>query len=434
MSGVNAHALVHAPSLTSTAAATTTAVPWRKSLTTPVEPLHPFISSFLNTWDQGRSSYGIVAQFDINLSTARLAYLQDHIVSGRALLPATAFLEIFHAAVNTLGGFSSGEKEVSASGVAIHAPCMLSLQQSGSGGGQLLSCTVNREGVLAVSSAKGADAKHLTAQCTFLYSVTETAAFSKLDQPSSSAGVGVIKRVLNDDSNSSSEVPKRFSLAALGSTTTEVSEYISHPASLDASLHLGAVKPAELLSSSTSKVPVGLGATAFFKSIGAQHAQQAFTLAECSDLTPDDAITDTYSEGSGWKCSLVGLKAKAISKPGATTHTKTKGVSAASPAEEEFTYELIWQTAQPFKGPSISSCVSINQSIGAHIESTVDGLSLRSSLAAGGDSNNSARLASTGVAALQGLLALHGQQTETAAHGIDASARFDRSLERVNAQ
>jgi acyl transferase domain-containing protein len=159
MSGVNAHALLAATGGNldaATLASARTRVSWQRAGYWPAPVPHPLLTR--SAAQPGAAALECIA----DLAAARLAWLWDHSVRGRALLPGAAMFEAAAAAALALA-CSSTDGGVSPSlcpalaGLAILAPCVLpAAAGGGNDGGVALRGSVGRaSGALEVSSGGG---------------------------------------------------------------------------------------------------------------------------------------------------------------------------------------------------------------------------------------------------------------------------------------
>ena len=102
-----------------------------------------------------------VADCLLDLSSSSLAWMHDHQVQGRVLLPAAALFELTSAASAACLLDSSGISGVMGlQGLSILAPCMLPGTGGTAAGSSLLQCGVNgRTGAIEVIGGRGS--KHL---------------------------------------------------------------------------------------------------------------------------------------------------------------------------------------------------------------------------------------------------------------------------------
>jgi acyl transferase domain-containing protein len=160
MSGVNAHALLSSAVLLPAAPAASASgqLPWQRGSYWPSPPPHPLLQ--LASLRTAASGGGWLAECGADLASARLAWLAEHSVQGRPLLPGAAMFEA--AAATALactaadgGGITAGSRSSAAiCGLAILAPCLL--PTPGQAAGLLLRCALNTmTGALEVSSGGG---------------------------------------------------------------------------------------------------------------------------------------------------------------------------------------------------------------------------------------------------------------------------------------
>ncbi|KAL4457258.1 hypothetical protein ABPG75_012123 [Micractinium tetrahymenae] len=245
MSGVNAHALLSMPesdhgaagSLAAAAAGGDTS--WQPADFWPRPIPHPLLLAA-----NPSSSGGRMAECVAEVSAASLAWMHDHAVHGRALLPAAAMFELAAAAAAACGGSDSGSGAAlpALASLAVLAPCFLPGSQ---GGSFLLRCTIDgRTGALQVLS--GAHSLHLQAVAASQAAVarqqataTRTSNAAALLMPLAPAG------------------SQGHNLAVVGASKQETAGYFLHPGTFDASIHLAPVPTpgGEVV----SRVPVAAG-------------------------------------------------------------------------------------------------------------------------------------------------------------------------------
>ena len=163
MSGVNAHALLSAAPAASLAAgadaatASSAAITWQRTQFWPSPLPHPVL---LAATARLAGSAARLVECVADLAAPGLAWMQDHAVQGRALLPGAAMFEMAAAAATAClpleGGAGAGTLPA-LSGLSIMVPCVLPAPSSPS---LLLRCSFNaRSGALEIGS--GAGARHL---------------------------------------------------------------------------------------------------------------------------------------------------------------------------------------------------------------------------------------------------------------------------------
>ena len=168
MSGVNAHALLSAPAADAALqapAAVAGVLSWQRSSYWPSPLLHPL----LLLANVGPSSHGRgrLAECAANLSASSLAWMRDHAVQGRPLLPAAAMFELAAAAVAACttanGSIGSTSALAALTGLSILAPCLL--PEGGSSSSFFVRASVDsRSGALEVLGSSGS--RHLAGAAT----------------------------------------------------------------------------------------------------------------------------------------------------------------------------------------------------------------------------------------------------------------------------
>lgn len=217
--GTNAHALLCAPSQEAGRFAQAAALHWQHQEVNVAPPQHPLL--------RGVAASSLSVTFACALLHPCNTFLWQHVVGGRPLLPATAYLEAMHAALTLLG-----VQEASLTSVAFKRPCLLDDDNA-----RWLQVRVQLDGgalEVACGSAVHATAwaglvsKHKAAMCWALLAVEERVCASGV------AGVAL---------HASAAAP-----------------YAVHPAALDSVLQLaaGCQQPERL--PSTPSVPASLAA------------------------------------------------------------------------------------------------------------------------------------------------------------------------------
>ena len=145
-------------------------MPWAAQRFWPAPPACTLLTAHVPA-PPGTSSTGGIRFAALLDGSAALAFLWDHRVGGRALMPATGFFELAAAAAAALA--IDGASPVAAEALALTAVAILGpkvLQSAGSAGSpstNVLSCEVQPlSGLLRIASAAQTPAApHLTCRC-----------------------------------------------------------------------------------------------------------------------------------------------------------------------------------------------------------------------------------------------------------------------------
>ena len=327
MSGVNAHMLLSpaAADEGSVAAADVQPLPRHRQRHWPAPAAHPLLEEV--------GAAGGTARFSCSFVGVSAAFLRDHCVSGRLLVPATAFFELLLAAAGSAA--KDGTKQLllpSLAGVAILTPKLLS-QQAAAAGGDAVQVALHLSGGAAeVVSADGST--HVRG------AVCAMPAAPLLPSPAHGAIASRVRQLLVS-SQFSSPAPQRYNFAGISAASAcpSGSGWHAQPAAADAALHLAAVKVAGL-TDSASRVPVAVAAVAAPARGG---SPEQWSASELPGLAPDGSALCTIRAqlASSW-LTTAGLHSKPLP-------SKKAAVDAAAEAmafeQRNFTYAVQWQAA-----------------------------------------------------------------------------------------
>ena len=261
-----------------------------------------------------------------SLPTATLTHLQ---VQGQALVPAAFMFEMALAAARTLldqpGASLSAAPLLS--GVSIPAPLLLAAPGPRAA---MVACTVTTaDGSLKVQSSGGVHVVASLASSMHAAAQLEAA-------PAAQRRLAPL--LLASSRTAPTAGPMAVSqLAAHGAGSSTAGEHWAHPASLDASLHAGAVLRA---GSSTLSIPAGLGALSVPAKLGSGAAWASVVITAASDkgtATSDvQAVASADSGAAGLRlCSL-------LSRP-----LRTAGGASGKAAAPRLVYQVQWRAAEP---------------------------------------------------------------------------------------
>ena len=268
------------------------------------------------------------------MAHADLAFLWDHVVSGRPLFPGAGFFEVAAAAASLLN--SSSATNAALADVAIPAPMLLPELDSSRKGGAILLLAVSGGALTVQSGSPGMPTVHLTAAVSQYYTV---AVNNSQSRPSQSLAAILAQRPTEATAASSAVLPS--------SIFTE-SGYLISPAVLDSCLQLGAVK-ADAGDTGELLVPAGVKAMLITGNEAAPTDYQAISRPAALPTASLTSGAVTYTDyqlltsGSTPACRIGALEAKPLrgAPRGSSRAPATKQVQG-----EDLLYQLQWLTLQ----------------------------------------------------------------------------------------
>lgn len=398
MSGVNAHMLLSAGAREgSSAAGAAPLLPWQRQRYWPAAAPHPLL--------QLVSIMGSTAQFSCLFGSASSTFLRDHCISGRLLVPATAFFELLLAAAGSTAEDSAKQQvQLSLTGVAILAPKILSQDASAASDAVQVSLQLS-SGTAEVLSTNGSS--HVRG------SVCAAAA---LPVPLV-AGIGAsgAARLLLVCGQTSGAAPGRHNFAAISGAAafSSGSGWSAHPAAADAALHLAAVKVAGQ-GDGASRVPVAVAAVAVAAASGG--STQQWSASELPVVAADWSALCTISAQLAGGCfSASGLHSTPLPSKPAGVAPADAAAEAKAFEQRNFTYAIQWQAAAEAAAAQCASLVPVASSNSMHLLASQSGLPAalssadRLAIVAGRRSPSSPMAAAAGtVEMLQRILAAGG--------------------------
>ena len=340
MSGVNAHMLLSAvPSEGSSDAAGGQPLPWQRQRHWPAAAPHPLL--------QLASMAGSTVQFSCSFAGGASAFLRDHCISGRLLVPATAFFELLLAAVSSAVDDSSKKQLLpSLAGVAIQAPKILAQAAAAASDAVQVSLQLS-SGAAEVLSADGT--RHVRG------SVCAAPAAPAVLEAVASGSSGAARQLVIS-SLASGGTARRYNFAAISSAAAcpSGSGWHAQPAASDAALHLAAVKVAGL-GDGASRVPVAVAAVAAAaaSSSGAQQWSGSGLPVVAADRS---ALCTVRAQLAGSSFAACGLHSRLLpSKPAGAPATDAAAAAKAF-EQRNFTYAIQWQAAAE---AAVAPCTSL---------------------------------------------------------------------------
>ena len=325
MSGVNAHALVSAPA---SPHHEQPLLPWARQRYWLAPRPHPLLPQC----SISAHSTGSTAIFMAGLDSARVAFMRDHRVASKLLVPATAFLELL-AAAGVLCG--DGLHQLPGlTGVSIQAPKVLG-QDPHPGDG--MSCTLDlRSGRAEVASADGT--VHVAASTVELAAQRAPAAAAEGCCPSAAS-----LRSQHSIPGAADQRPALVNWAEIASCP-DAGCWLVHPPAADASLHLSAVKVRGVVDDG-GRIPVGVAAVVATPPRGNPHQQ--WSASELPIVSPDLASATCsmhIHEAGAVKCTVSNVLAKPLpSQRGAKPKAEDAAAAAVEHEHQHFTYAAEWQ-------------------------------------------------------------------------------------------
>ena len=333
MSGVNAHMLLSVPArLADRALPQRLRLPWQRQRHWPLPSPHALLARCLPIGDDSVGQPGAAVLFACELSSCRAAFLHDHCVSGRRLVPATALLELILAAGAALRE-DSAQSLPSLAGVAIQAHKLL----SGAGPAGLLRCRVGtRTGAAELASADGT--AHVRASFVAMESGGPAPA-ALAGSPSTLPMLG-LRRAAEQAAG-----PARwYNFARLAASAADEAAWLAHPAAADAALHLSAVKVTGL-TDSASRVPVGMAAVRAAPASRPGLGRQQWSASELPRLADSGGAAECSVRATlalGGCFTAAGLNARPLPAQKAAANA---GKLTQQQEQQRFTYSIQWQAA-----------------------------------------------------------------------------------------
>ncbi len=317
MSGVNAHVIValHREYITTDALSTGTPLPMERTRCWPLPQLHPFI--------RGAATAG--AGKIIEFSVLQHAFLHDHQVFGRSIMPASGMFEIMHAAATA--GIEN--MDINATGAITAATIQSALPLNKGPADSVLKASLNHGGAITINGARGV----MYIQATYRkLRLSESTATEKLAAPPSNRLSSVLNALFKSESTALSSKGNNF--AELASCSTQHLQFFANPASLDACIHLAPVPSAGEPLQET-KVPTAVRGI-LLNSRATSYRKRSWASARTVSLNEGLSNISWFNASS--QQQLVDLVAHPMARGGA-------GGIKDSDISTDFTYEIEWQTS-----------------------------------------------------------------------------------------
>lgn len=299
-------------------------------------------------------------QLECSLQLARLSYLWDHRVGGRALLPAAAMLEAASA------GASCMTAAMPACSAAIsHASitARLVLPEPKAAMASLI-CSVDAiSGTVSLASADRGRSmtSHLTGTVSMVHQRALSVAFAQQQRCKGHILFSLLSA--HWSARTASSVPPPASIADIAQPPQlQPDQYHMHPAAIDCTTQAGAAFSSS--AAAVTRVPAGIAAYVTSGQPAASSAGTAIALLTGLDAS-GTATADhrfAHSDNAGAAMDIAGMQFKVIS-----SSISTNSIAAAQPVpsaeEQDCLYEVEWQashTAEPELTTQPSSRASIS--------------------------------------------------------------------------
>lgn len=354
MSGINAHAIVGVvpsePSKRRELRPFNSSYLWQWQRCWPMAIQNPLVSTFAHS------------EFECALSKCEHWYLFDHCVSGKALFPATGFLEMAHAVCGIVSSTGLSSLPPVLVQTTVHAPKILDSKDFAS----VICCTLHHE-TLTIHTGNGNKAiQHVT---------TTAGCLASVDGSPTQQSDRLPRALLSFTRQRAAAQLQIASISNDGPAFLETQSYGVHPAVGDAALHLGAVKsPPASSSIAGTEIPTGFQASVQQREVhGHRTHTQGSEMYWAASLSASDAhlgashLRQVWQESPCYASHVSGIKTKS---------TRLKLGKKSDPAvAADFAY--VWdEQAVTVQSPrSRSSCFLAC----AHLDLEGTGLSINNS-------------------------------------------------------
>ena len=299
---------------------------------------------------------GAAVLFEADLLQPKHAFLWDHAVAGRPILPGAAFLEAAAGCLHTAAAAGDDSLRLLITAVTIPAPLELTAAAGAKGKQQLLlQCQVDIASarVRIASLSGGASREHM-------YGMAAAAAVQPAQQQQLRAAKvlpasGAVALLLLAAATGAQQ--QHASIGSIESARQDgrVGGRGINPACLDASFHLGALPAGASAALPQLRVPAAIAAYQVQSSNSSAAPQmlggcQPVSAAQ-SSITNDYWLADS-SCGAGSICRAAGLEARALGRlpaaaqPAAAVATAVSAAMPSSSANQGILYEVAWVAAQ----------------------------------------------------------------------------------------
>ncbi len=341
--GTNAHAILDQPSALPSAALHATTPVWQKRHISVLPPMHACLHSVVAAVKRS------VATFEWRLQTQSSAFLYDHIVQGRGIMPAAAYLEMVTAAVaTTTASSSTAQPQYAVSGAVFEAPLLLP-DISSKTNAMVLRCSLDTYSGICklVSTVGGGGTQHMQGRVCKLHDNVTAAKKHKLRHKRHQRSMRVLSSVLVDIARHSEGVDKsRQATGSLAVNSSLSDGFCIHPSLMDNSLQLAgaAAQAASSMTKSSMQsqvfIPASLSAliVAGHVTIGMSHATAHMHPISTASAAGHVVCDHTLGGGKhGLVVQLQGMQSKAMQQ---------SAMQLPQQSVEQPLYAITWQAAE----------------------------------------------------------------------------------------
>ena len=353
--GTNAHAILDQPSALPSAALYATNPVWQKRHISVLPPMHACLHSVVTAVKRS------VATFVWQLQTQSSTFLYDHIVQGRGILPAAAYLEMVTAAVATITASSSNaQHQYAVSGAVFEAPLLLP-EISSKTNAVAVRCSLDANSGICklVSAFGGGGTQHMQGRVCKLHDSTAAAKKHKAPRKRHQRSMRILSSILVDIAGHSEGVDKsRQATGSLAVNSSLSGGFCVHPSLMDNSLQLAgaAAQAASSMTNSSRQsqvfVPASLSALTVAGHVTTGMSHATAHMGPISMASAGGHVMCDHTLGDGGHGSMVqlqGMQSKAMQQ--SARHLPQHSV-------EQPLYAITWQAAETDRSSLLGSLLN----------------------------------------------------------------------------
>jgi len=353
--GTNAHAILDQPSALPSAALYATNPVWQKRHISVLPPMHACLHSVVTAVKRS------VATFVWQLQTQSSTFLYDHIVQGRGILPAAAYLEMVTAAVaTTTASSSNAQHQYAVSGAVFEAPLLLP-EISSKTNAVAVRCSLDANSGICklVSAFGGGGTQHMQGRVCKLHDSTAAAKKHKAPRKRHQRSMRILSSILVDIAGHSEGVDKsRQATGSLAVNSSLSDGFCVHPSLMDNSLQLAgaAAQAASSMTNSSRQsqvfVPASLSALTVAGHVTTGMSHATAHMGPISMASAGGHVMCDHTLGDGGHGSMVqlqGMQSKAMQQ--SARHLPQQ-------LAEQPLYAITWQAAETDRSSLLGSLLN----------------------------------------------------------------------------